>query len=339
MQVIRPIRNDHLPQLKALAGTISGGLTSLPNDADFLEARINESLRSFDPKIRRAGDEYYLFVLEDTATRELLGTSGIHARVGGFDPFYSYEIRQKTFAHEPLGIRKQVAELHLKKTHKGPSEIGSLFLRADARGGGRGRLLSLSRFLFMAAFPKRFDTHVLAEMRGYIDAAGKAPFWESVGRHFFEKDYYTADFLSGLGNKDFIADLMPEHPIYITLLPAEVQAVIGRVHPETEPALALLHHEGFAKNGEVDIFDAGPLLVAELARIRTVADSRTARVSRFVDEPPAAAEFFVANRSLEFRCSSGAVGVEPDGTVSIARMLADALRVSIGDEITFSPPR
>jgi arginine N-succinyltransferase len=219
MQVIRPIRPDDLPQLMALAATISGGLTSLPNDAAFLEARINDSLRSFDPTIRKAGDEYYLLVLEDTATGELLGTSGVHARVGGFDPFYSYEIRHKTFAHEPLGIRKEVAELHLKKTHKGPSEIGSLFLRADARGGGRGRLLSLCRFLFMAAFPNRFDKHVLAEMRGFIDATGKAPFWESVGSHFFENDYYTADFLSGLGNKDFIADLMPEHPIYIMLLP------------------------------------------------------------------------------------------------------------------------
>lgn len=339
MQVIRPIRNEDLPQLKALAGTISGGLTSLPNDAAFLEARINDSLRSFDPKIRRAGDEYYLFVLEDAATHELLGTAGIHARVGGFDPFYSYEIRQKTFAHEPLGIRKQVAELHLKRTHKGPSEIGSLFLRADARGGGRGRLLSLSRFLFMAAFPKRFDAHVLAEMRGYIDAAGKAPFWESVGRHFFEKDYYTADFLSGLGNKDFIADLMPEHPIYITLLPPDVQAVIGRVHPETEPALALLRHEGFAESGEVDIFDAGPLLVAELARIRTVASARVAKVSAALDAAPTGPAQFVANRSLDFRCCLGSIAENHDGTVAISGNVAAALGVTAGDTVAWSPPR
>lgn len=339
MQVIRPIRTDDLPQLKALAGTIAGGLTSLPNDADFLESRINDSLRSFDPKIRRAGDEYYLFVLEDTDTRELLGTSGIHARVGGFDPFYSYEIRHKTFAHEPLGIRKEVAELHLKKTHKGPSEIGSLFLRADARGGGRGRLLSLSRFLFMAAFPKRFASHVLAEMRGYIDATGKAPFWESVGRKFFEKDYYTADFLSGLGNKDFIADLMPEHPIYITLLPPEVQAVIGKVHPETEPALALLSHEGFAESGEVDIFDAGPLLVAELARIRTVAAARVAKVAALLEAEPAGPAQFVANRELDFRCCLATVNENADGTVSLSTATAAALGVGVGANLAWSSPR
>jgi RimJ/RimL family protein N-acetyltransferase len=50
-------------------------------------------------------------------------------------------------------------------------------------------------------------------MRGYIDESGKSPFWEAVGRNFFEFDYYAADVLSGLGEKEFIADLMPRHPM------------------------------------------------------------------------------------------------------------------------------
>lgn len=337
MKVIRPIRSEDLPQLQALVATISGGLTSLPNDPEFLEGRVDHSLRSFDPTIRKAGDENYLFVLEDTEARVLLGTSGIHARVGGFDPFYSYEIRQKTFAHEPLGIRKQIAELHLKKTHKGPSEIGSLFLRADARKGGLGRLLSLSRFLFVAAFPRRFDRHALAEMRGYSDATGRAPFWESVGRHFFEKDYHTADFLSGLGNKDFIADLMPEHPIYITLLPPEVQAVIGRVHPETEPALAMLKHEGFVETGEVDIFDAGPLVRGELAKTRTIAASRVARVQSVLDSEPDTPPRLVANRSLDYRCCIAGVAGHDDGSVSLSSAAATALGVAEGGTVAHSP--
>jgi arginine N-succinyltransferase len=339
MKVIRPIRSDDLPQLQALVASISGGLTSLPNDPEFLEGRVNHSLRSFDPTIRKAGDENYLFVLEDTETRAVLGTSGIHARVGGFDPFYSYEIRHKTFAHEPLGIRKEIAELHLKKAHKGPSEIGSLFLRADARKGGLGRLLSLSRFLFMSAFPKRFDRHALAEMRGYSDANGRAPFWESVGRHFFEKDYHTADFLSGLGNKDFIADLMPEHPIYITLLPPEVQAVIGRVHPETEPALAMLKHEGFVETGEVDIFDAGPLVRVEIAKIRTVSASKLATIRSLLDAEPDAPSRLVANRTLDYRCCLASVAEQDDGSVSVSRATAAALGVAEGGTIAHSPLR
>lgn len=337
MHVIRPIRAEDLPQLQALVASIAGGLTSLPNDLDFLEARINESLRSFDPKIRKAGGEYYLFVLADPERGELLGTSGIHARVGGFDPFYSYEIQQKTFAHEPLGIRKEIAELHLKKAHKGPSEIGSLFLRADARKGGYGRLLSLSRFLFMAAFPKRFDKHVLAEMRGYIDSSGKSPFWESVGRHFFERDYYTADFLSGLGNKDFIADLMPEHPIYISLLPPDVQKVIGKVHPETEPALAMLRHEGFSETGEVDIFDAGPLMRAEVASLRTVSAANFTKVGALLDTEPAGPARLISNHALDFRCCLGGVAENSDGMVSITTAVAAALGVAQGGTIAHAP--
>jgi len=333
MQVIRPIQPEDLPQLQGLAASISGGLTSLPNDPAFLEARVNESLRSFDPKVRKAGDEYYLFVLEETDSGVLLGTSGVHARVGGFDPFYSYEIKHKIFAHEPLGIRKDIAELHLKEAHKGPSEIGSLFLRADARKGGRGRLLSLSRFLFMAAFPKRFDKHVLAEMRGYIDATGKAPFWESVGRHFFERDYYTADFLSGLGNKDFIADLMPEHPIYISLLPIEVQAVIGRVHPDTEPALSMLRSEGFSETGEVDIFDAGPILRCEVARLRTVREAKVANVRAILDADPPGSARLLSNRILDFRSCLGGIVEHEDGSVSISGAVASALGVIEGGSV------
>jgi arginine N-succinyltransferase len=296
-------------------------------------------MRSFHPAVRKAGAEYYLFVLADTETREILGTSGIHARVGGFDPFYSYEIHHKTFAHEPLGVRKQIAELHLKKTHRGPSEIGSLFLRADARSSGLGRLLSLSRLLFMAAFPRRFARHVLAQMRGYSDAAGRSPFWESVGRHFFEKDYHTADFLSGLGNKDFIADLMPEHPIYLTLLPPEVQTVIGRVHPETEPALGMLKQEGFTETGEVDIFDAGPIVRAEIAKLRTVVASKVAKVAAILDEEPDRPPRLVANRSLDFRCCLASVEEHEDGAVSISRAVAIALGVAKGGVVAHSPPR
>ena len=80
--------------------------------------------------------------------------------------------------------------------------------------------------------------------------------------------------LSGLGEKDFIRDLMPRHPIYATLLPPAAQAAIGRVHAEAEPAWRLLVNEGLAPGGEVDIFDAGPLLAATLATVRTVREIR-----------------------------------------------------------------
>lgn len=339
MLVLRPIRESDLPRLVTLAKATGGGLTSLPPDEESLEERIHVSLQAFRPKVRRPGGETYLFGLEDTASGELVGVSGVASRVGGFEPWYSYKIKRERFVHKPLKIEREIPALHLKQEHRGPSEICSLFLRPDCRRGGLGRLLSLGRFLFMGAFPKRFTETVIAEMRGYIDQTGKSPFWEAVGRHFYQFDFYRADVLSGLGEKEFIADLNPRHPIYIPLLAAEVQAVIGRVHHDTEPALALLLAEGFRRTDEVDIFDAGPLVEARVADLRTISRARTARIRSAAAAPGGATSHLLANGSLDFRACLGAVTEHDDGTVSLNAETAAALNVEPGDKLSFSPAR
>ncbi|MDV7395380.1 arginine N-succinyltransferase, partial [Arthrospira platensis SPKY1] len=123
-----------------------------PNDPDFLESKIHASLRAFYPKISQPGGEHYLFVLEDLSTGALVGTSGIQARVGGFEPFYTYEVRWEKQSYAPLRIDRDMGVLHLKRSHKGPSEICSLFLHPEFRRYGLGKMLSLGRFLFMKQF-------------------------------------------------------------------------------------------------------------------------------------------------------------------------------------------
>ena len=336
MHVFRPVQDSDFPGLVALTGKIAGGLTTLPADEDFLHDRIDQSLRAFAPRIRKPGGENYLFVLEDLSTREIVGTAGISARVGGFDPFYTYEIRQETYSHAPLKIEKQIAVLHLKETHRGPTEIGSLFLHPDHRRHGLGRLLSLGRFLFMAAFRERFDTTIIAELRGYIDPQGKSPFWESVGRHFFGGDFSQADFLSGLGNKEFIADLMPEHPIYVTLLPPDVQAVIGAVHHDSKPALGLLQGEGFQITNEVDIFDAGPLVRASVASLRTTRRARQIQVRAVRAGPAAVPTYLLSNGQLDFRACLGAPELGKPGAALSNEEIA-ALHLSMNDAAWVSP--
>lgn len=338
MHVLRPIRETDLPGLVALARSINGTLTTLPPDEAFLRDRIDESLRAFAPRVKKPGGEVYLFVLEDREKSEIVGTSGIAARVGGFEPFYSYEIRTEHFEHKPLHISKDVGVLHLKQEHRGPTEIGSLYLRADSRRGGLGRLLSLARFLFIAAYPQRFDTTVIAEMRGYIDQSGRSPFWEAVGRQFFEFDFYTADALSGLGNKAFIADLMPRHPIYIPLLPPNVQAAIGRVHHDTQPALALLESEGFGATNEIDIFDAGPQVRAAVSDLRAIRTRRTATVVGLLAPATANASHLLANDRLDFRACLGAVTPHHDGVLLPGECL-DLLSLHVGDQVSYAPLR
>lgn len=323
----------------ALARATDGGLTTLPPDETFLADRIDDSLRAFRPRVRQPGGEYYLFVLEDLERQEVVGVSGIASRVGGFDPWYSYEVRTERHVHAPLGISRDIAVLHLKTEHRGPSELCSLLLRPDHRRSGAGRLLSLGRFPFLAAHRHRFTDTIVAELRGYVDQTGRSPFWEAVGRHFFEFDFYRADILSGLGEKQFIADLMPRHPIYVPLLPHPVQAVIGRVHHETEPALALLTGQGFVRSNEVDIFDAGPLVRANATDIRVIKEGRVGRVHAVSAEVPANGSMLLASPALEFRACFGAAVVHNDGSVSIAPAVASALKVDAGANVWFAPSR
>ncbi len=336
--VLRPGENRDLPGLKRLLTTVIGGLTTLPNEDSFLEAKLQQSEASFAQKVKTPGAEQYFFVLEDARTRELVGTSGIMARVGGFDPFYSYQVKNERISHAPLGIEREMAVLHLKTSHKGPSEICSLFLHPKLRTSGLGRLLSLGRFLFMAAFPARFDAEVIAELRGFLDDDNRSPFWDSVGRHFFQDDFHAADVLSGLGEKDFIRDLMPRHPIYIPLLPPDVQAVIGRVHRETEPAKRLLLDEGFSETDEVDIFDAGPLVRAKRERIRTIRNRKlTTLRALHPKSPPGASRALIANTSLGFRSCLGQVRVNADASVDLDAATSKRLQLTVGDEVQFLP--
>ena len=59
----------------------------------------------------------------------------------------------------------------------------------------------------------------MAEMRGWQDENGKSPLWEALGSHFFNIPFPDADYISGIGNNQFIADLMPKYQIYIEMLP------------------------------------------------------------------------------------------------------------------------
>jgi arginine N-succinyltransferase len=297
-----------------------------------LEDRIHHSQRSFDHRIKKAGGDHYLFVLQEWATGQIAGTSGIIARVGGFDPFYTYEVRKERFSHLPLGIDREMDVLHLKLDHKGPSEVCSLCLKTVFRRAGLGQLLSLARFLFMAAFPQRFDDRVIAELRGFTDEKGLSPFWESVGRHFFSQSFAEADFLSGIGQKDFIRDLMPRYPIYPPLLPLVAQAVIGKVHRDAEPALRILLHQGFHLSNEVDIFDAGPLVIANRPEIRAIREAREGRVTR-IRPISTEAIFLVCHGALKFRaCLAQVESPDPD-TVVINARTAERLGADIGSRI------
>lgn len=333
MLVIRPVTQADLPQLLELAGLASFGLTTLPKDPDFLRRRIRDSVRGFERITdgEPRGDSY-LFVMEETRTGRVLGTAGIVSKAGGFEPFYAFRIETEHYASEMLGVHREITTLHLVREHDGPCEIGSMFVHPDARGQGAGRALSLARFLFIAEYPESFDPTVIAEMRGVIDERGESVFWDAVGRHFYEIDFPKADYLSIL-NKRFIADLMPRHPIYVTLLPREAQAVIGHVHHDTKPALAILEAEGFRSTGMVDIFEAGPIVSCRRDDLRLVRESRRATVTVVHDTISHGQRSLVGTTAPTFRACVAVAEPLADDEVAIPAEAAEALGVAVGDTV------
>jgi arginine N-succinyltransferase len=195
---------------------------------------------------------------------------------------------------------QQRRTLHLELIHDGPTEIGSLFLQPEFRGQGRGRFLSLSRFILLAQRPKRFADRVIAEMRGRCDKQGISPFWEAAMRPFFEVDFPIADAMSTI-TKSFIEELVPRFPIPLDLLSADAREVIGKVHPETEPAVALLLVEGFTPTGLIDIFDGGPVMSCQTSTIRSVSRCRSG-VASIVREGAEGVPAMVASLTGGFRC-------------------------------------
>lgn len=332
MMVIRPIERSDLPALMQLAGKTGGGLTSLPADEATLSARIERARKTWQDELP-PGEQGYVFVLEDTRSGTVAGICAIEVAVGLNDPWYNYRVGTQVHASKELNVYNALPTLFLSNDHTGSSELCTLFLDADWRKEGNGYLLSKSRFLFMAAFRDRFNEKVVAEMRGVIDETGYSPFWESLGKRFFSMPFSRADHLCGTGQKAFIAELMPKHPIYTHFLSEEAQAVIGEVHPHTAPARAVLEKEGFRYRHYIDIFDGGPTLECDIDRVRAIRKSRLVEVAEGQPAPGEWPACLVANEKYQqFRAML--VNANPDTErllLSAAQM--DALKCRAGEKV------
>ncbi len=278
MLVVRAINAADLGALYDLASQVGTGMTTLKPDMKMLGARLEIACASFDETIALAQRDY-MFVMEDTSSGRLAGVCAIKGAVGLDEPFYNYRIGTLVHSSRELGVFTQMETLYLSNDLTGSTELCSLFLHPDYRIGTNGKLLSKSRFLFIAQFPHLFTEKLIAEMRGYQTADGSSPFYEGLGRHFFKMDFDIVDDLTSLGKKAFIAELMPRQPLYVAYLPKAAQEVIGKVHLSTAPARRLLEQEGLHFEGYVDIFDAGPVLQARVCELRALRDSTLAKIA------------------------------------------------------------
>ncbi len=316
--VVRAARDEDLAHLYEMAKLTGGGFTNLPPDRRALKAKLDRSHAAFARAEPTVEDELFVLILENTATGEVRGTCQIFTQVGQRHPFYSYRISMLTQHSRELDRTFRAEMLSLTTDLEGSSEVGGLFLHPGERAGGLGLLLARSRYLFIRAHRARFGDRILAELRGVIDEAGGSPFWDGLAGRFFGMNFQDADAFNAIHGHQFIADLMPKHPIYTAMLSETARAAIGLPHPSGRAAMRMLENEGFAFEKYIDIFDGGPTMTARIDAVRSIREAREASV--IACDRDGGAESLVAHGKLsDFRCSFGmtrAVGedvvIDPD---------------------------
>jgi arginine N-succinyltransferase len=331
MYILRPIQKNDLTAFEGFANQSSLGVINLPKNREILKEKIYASEYAFQTPIEKPHHENYVFVLEDLQTGELGGTSAICSRMGITSSNYYFRLETSLNAY----TKKEMQILTPVCYPVGPTEILALYLKPEFRKEGLGKLLSLARFLFMASHRQRFENYVVAEMRGYIREDNTVPFWDSFCRKFLDITY--AEFcLNELKNRDIISNLIPKWPVYVSLLPQEVQDYLGKTHDKTLPALRMLNREGFVFTQEIDPFDGGPRLGCRTDEIETLKNSQTAILDSietpYEQKEPA---MLISNTRLDFRACFGNLTILEPGLAALPAEIAQALQVSLGDEIRF----
>jgi arginine N-succinyltransferase len=332
MFFIRPIARDDLPAVLALSERTGTGLTTLPANRERLLLRIDRSLASFAGATDKANACYMFVLVEGNAgdPARVVGISAIEAAVGLNEPWYNYHVGTLVHASRALNVYTVAPTLFLSNDHTGHTELCSLFLDQSYRIGKNGALLAKCRLLFIAEFTELFAAKIIAELRGRLEPDGTSPFWEGLGRPFFAMEYSTADYLTGTGQKSFIAELMPKHPVY------------GAVHADTLPARAMLEQEGFRYEGYVDIFDAGPTVECARENIDAVRRSTVLTCTLGQEDPvPDSLTddilWLVCNRKFaDFRALVTAAPARVD-RFPLLPYAADALGVTEGDGVRVVP--
>ena len=332
---VRPATGEDFRAIYQMAKLTGGGFTNLPADRETLVAKLERSERSFGRDEDRQEGDLYVFVLEDPKAGVIRGTCQVFGQVGVVQPFYSYHLSTLTQSSPELGKTFRNQMLSLTTDLEGASEVGGLFLHPHLRAGGWGALLARSRYLFMKLHRARFGERTLAELRGVMDEAGNAPFWDGLAGRFFGMTFPEADEFNAVHGTRFIADLMPKTPIYVDLLADSAKAVMGQPHPSGRAALRMLEQEGFTFDRYIDIFDGGPTVTAPTDQIRTIREARTETVAE-IGEPGPAKMMVASGRLKDFRACCASVKKVPKKGICIDREAAELLEVDVGDAVVMA---
>ncbi len=154
---------------------------------------------------------------------------------------------------------------------------------------------------------------------------------------FFGMNFQDADEFNAKHGNQFIADLMPKHPVYIAMLSEAAKAVIGVPHPSGRAAMRMLEEEGFAWENYIDIFDGGPTMTVRTDQIRSIREARDATIiavdDGLGDHLSGEKRLVSVGRFADFRTAYGWVEMRDTG-IALDPACAAALGVEPGMTIT-----
>lgn len=337
MWMVRPVQPGDLKAILALAGGAGPRLSStLPRKDEALAAKIEQSVRAFEGTHDPDETLRFLFVLEDSETGAVRGVAGIDSRAGHGQPFYNYRKDALIHASHELGVSRRVEVLYPSHALTDHTLLCAFTIDPELKGTDAFELLSRARMMFIASHRQLFTDQIVVEIQGLQTPDGEVPFWDSLGRHFFDMDFETADQHSGSLSKTFIAELMPPNPIYVTLLSPAAQAALGQAHEKTRSTYELLQREGFHAGAYLDIFDAGPVLEARTDSLRTLVSSLPGSLHGTPLDDGELCLISGGNRA-GFRCAVTPMAETLKGDIKVPVKTWRCLGLDAGDQVRVSP--
>ena len=275
MLVVRLVEARDIDALYTLASTANPPLTNLPAWRETLVSRVQATQKAIQSPVEKPGAEAYMFALEDTDRQRVVGTATLRAWAGMDQAYYTYRRETLIHASPGLGIRREVNTLALSHEISEASQLCAMALAPEYQQNMTAHiLLRKARLAFMRLNPERFSDQCVVAFTGEVNDSGESPFWNSVGQHFFGRDYHDIHALAGRESKSFIAEMMPQLPLYEELLTTGARAVIGHTHQRHFAHYNAMLAEGFQPGRHVDIFDAGPVLQADTYQLKTLKQAR-----------------------------------------------------------------
>lgn len=324
MHLFREIVETDTEDVYKLAMEAHSGITSLPKNHRLIEEKIAWALSKKD---------LYFFGLEDLERKKLIGVSAIKTNTQSKYPFNHFKIskEERPSPEKLLGKLNSTTLLIPEKETRPFSELCSLFLLRAERHAGIGRLLSLSRFLFIKLNPALFDTELSASLRGVFNEEDRSPFWEHVGFQFVNMSY---DAFTDLARDDpsLILSVIPSHPVTLELMSLEARSVIGLAHKNTQPAQHFLEEQGMRFENKIDLLDGGPILKGYVNDLNPILHAEIASISAI--EPFEKANAILASTDTHFKSVLGSIRKEKNG-IAIDTESAKALTLDIGSTVLY----